>query len=258
MKKLISMILAVILVLALACTAMADEDDGAKFDSFWAIEDAIVEIDQEEEGFRVLIIARDYEEGRGTIWEYNCFYMEDVDALVSMTNIKRGFTFNPEYPDDETYEEPEREGFDDEGKTTVFMINENGNLIWEDGYENMGQDLEFINIGRYGGSWMNEEAAVYTVITWNGHDGDFYYDVYLQEGNSDAETYTIYYLVGMFNEETGKLECAGPAVTYTNGEDGGVTDGELYEAIFSWTENGNLLLEAGDGIELEEDFGNNG
>ena len=65
MKKLISMILAVILVMALACTAMAEETNGEKFDSVWAIQDAIVEIDQEEEGFRVLIISKDFEEGKG-------------------------------------------------------------------------------------------------------------------------------------------------------------------------------------------------
>ena len=30
------------------------------------------------------------------------------------------------------------------------------------------------------------------------------------------------------------------------------------EAFFSWTEDGTLLLEAANGIELEEDFDNNG
>lgn len=258
MKKLISMILAVILVMALACTAMAEETNGEKFDSVWAIQDAIVEIDQEEEGFRVLIISKDFEEGKGTIWEYNCFYQENVDALVSMTTIKRGFTFNPEYPDDETYEEPEREGFDDDGKSTMFTINENGRLIWKDGYENMGQGLEFINIGRFGGSWKNEEESVYTNISWNGHDDAFYYDVYLQRGESDSESCAIFYMTGVYNEETDKLECTGPAVTYTNGEKDSTSDNEVYEAFFSWTEDGKLLFEAANGIELEADFDNNG
>ena len=122
----------------------------------------------------------------------------------------------------------------------------------------MGQDLEFINIGRFDGAWKNEEEAVYTVISWNGYDDQFYYDVYLQRGESDAETYVIFYMAGVYNEETGKLECAGPAVTYTNGTDEGVTDDEVYEAFFSWTEDGTLLLEAANGIELEEDFDNNG
>ena len=46
MKKMISMILAVILVMALACTAMADEipepEGGKKFNSNWAVQRAIV------------------------------------------------------------------------------------------------------------------------------------------------------------------------------------------------------------------------
>ena len=53
MKKLTSMILAVILVMALACTAMADEipepEGGKKFNSNWAIQNAVNESYYEEE-----------------------------------------------------------------------------------------------------------------------------------------------------------------------------------------------------------------
>ena len=260
MKKLISMILAVILVMALACTAMAEENNGEKFDSCWAVPNAFVEIDQEDEGFRVLIIGTVPEEGRGTIWEYNCFYMEDLDSLVSMTTIKRGFTFDPEYTDLVEYEEPEREGFDDDDKSTVFSINENGHLIWEDGYENMGTGLEFVKIGFFNDAWKNEDEEVYAVFDWNGTEDEFYYDVYLQCGDSDADTCVIFYMIGIYNEETGKLECTGPAVTYANGADDGVSDGEIYEATFSWTDHGTILFEMdeGIGIELEQDFDNNG
>ncbi len=262
MKKMISMILAVILVMALACTAMADEipepEGGKKFNSNWAVQNAVIEIYYEEEGYRVSITSEDPDEGVGTEWFYNCFYVEEEDALVSISSGKCSYTFDPEYPDDITYGEPEYEGIDDEGKNSVFIIDENGRLIWADGHENAGQDLEFINIGRFDGAWKNEEEAVYTVISWNGYDDQFYYDVYLQRGESDAETYVIFNMTGVYNEKTDKLECTGPAVTYTNGTDEGVADDEVYEAFFSWTEDGTLLFEAANGIELEEDFDNNG
>ena len=90
MKKMISMILAVILVMALACTAMADEipepEGGKKFNSNWAVQNAVIEIYYEEEGYRVSITSEDPDEGVGTEWFYNCLYIEDEDALLSISS----------------------------------------------------------------------------------------------------------------------------------------------------------------------------
>ena len=80
---------------------------------------------------------------------------------------------------------------------------------------------------------------------WKGLNEETYcYEVYLHRG--DDTTYTEFIMNGLYNEETGKLECVGHSV------DAG--DTEIYDAIFSLTPEGKLLYEAANGIILEYDI----
>ena len=265
MKKMLGILLAVIMVLTLACAAAVAEDvpqpeNGKKFEGDWAIEGALIEIDYEEEGYRVFIEAVDEEEMKGVQWNYNCYYVDDKDSLVSISSSKITYYYSEEDPDDIQYDEPAYEGLDEEGKNTEFTINDDGRLIWLDAHDNEGQDLEFINIGRFGGSWRNEAEEVDAEITWNGNDGEFFYNVWLQRGKEDADTFVVFEMIGTYNEQTGKLECTGTGFTYTKNADGeyDVTeDGETYEASFSYAQDGKLLFETANGIELEP-FESNG
>ena len=266
MKKLTGIILAIVLALSLACTAaVADEypepEGGKKFNSDWAVQNATAQIYYEEEGYRVTLESMVVPEGTGTLWQYSCYYMEESDTLMSISSSKVTFTFDPAFPDERTYAQEEYEGLDDEGRETVFSINEEGRLIWQDGHENQGADLEFINIGRFYGSWKNSEEKVYADFAWDGQDDHFCYNVFIQRGESDDDTYVVFHMTGVYNAETRKLECTGTAVTCTKNADGeyeSSEDGETYEAFFSLTENGGILFETANGIELEPNYDSHG
>ena len=265
MKKMLGMVLAVIMLAVLACGAVAAEgvpqpENGKKFEGTWAIEDATIDITYEEEGYRVFVEAIDQEQMKGIRWSYNCTYVDEKDALVSLTSEKVVYYFSEEDPDDLQYDPPVYEGFDEEGQETLFTIDDNGRLIWLDGHDNEGQDLEFINIGNFGGSWHNEAAEVDVEITWNGRDGEFFYNIWIQRGLNTADTFVVFEMTGTYNEASGKLECSGVAFTNTKNADGEyevTEDGETYEAFFSDTGDGKLLFETENGIELTR-FESNG
>ena len=248
MKKFIAMIMALMMAALMVCAASADEfaepEGGKKFNTDWAVQNCLINIYYEEVGYRVTVISEDLEDGFGTRWEYSCYYNEDRDALVSVSSGRIDFTFDPAYPDDRDYSDPVYEGLDMDGVETVFTVDENGRLIWRDGYENAGQDLEFANIGRFEGSWKNEDEEVWTEIDWDGHDDRFYYDVFIQRGL--GENAVVFNMTGVYNEETGKLECSE------------VIDGELFDAFFSMMADGRILFEAANGIELDVNFDSNG
>ena len=147
---------------------------------------------------------------------------------------------------------------DDEGQETSFAITENGALVWTDGRENAGADLEFRNIGCFEGVWRSAEGEepVWVEISWNGMDQETYnYTVFIHRGGDDA--YTEYTLTGLYNEETGKLECKGETTSLATNDDGviEIIDSENdAEAFFSLMEDGRLLYEAANGIILEYDI----
>ena len=155
------------------------------------------------------------------------------------------------------YAPAEYDGFDDEETATVFSIDEHGHLVWKDGHENMGADLEFFNIGRFIGSWKNDVEGVYVIIVWNAHRESMYDDVFIKREGADPGSFTLFVMTGMYNAETGKLECVGSAWT-RNAEEKMVTDGETYDAFFSIMDDGGLLFETANGIELEPDLGADG
>ena len=263
MKKLMCVILAVILA-ALCCAALADEypepEGGKKFGTCWAIFGMTAEICYEEEGYRVYIKSTDPYEQKGTEWEYSCFYVEEKDALISVSSSK-----NPWYMDPELgYEvrgEYEYQGMDDEGRETVFRITEEGFLTWQDGRENAGADLQFSDIGSFKGFWKSEDGKISADIEWSDSEiGDEYgYHVFLHD-EGDA-SYADYVLHGLYNRETGKLVTTGSVTVCRLNADGGY-DAEEYpedtedpmETIFSDMGGGRILLERDNGYELVYDI----
>ena len=272
MKKLTSIVLALILAISLACASLADEvpqpEGGRKFETNWAITGMLVSINYEEEGYRVSIVSEIPTEGTGIEWFYNCYYHPENDTLVSVSSSKQTYTFTPVVPfengefdpeqvtdedGEKTYASAECEGLDDEDKVSVFSIDEKGRLIWKDGHENAGADLEFINIGRFGGSWKNDDEGVLAMIDWIGSENGFVYSVVLQRISPDQKQHAVYAMTGVYNEETQRLECTGEV--HMVSEDGKLEkEGEECEAFFSILENGGILYEAANGIELEPDF----
>lgn len=272
MKKLTSVVLALILAMSLACISLADEvpqpEGGRKFETDWAITGTLVSINYEEQGYRVSIVSEIPAEGKGVEWFYNCFYHPEDDTLVSVSSSKQTYTFTPVVPfengefdpeqmtdedDEKTYAPTEYEDFDDEDKVSVFSIDEKGRLIWKDGHENAGADLEFTNIGRFGGEWENDDEGVFVMMDWIGGVNGLLYSVLLQRTSPDQSQRAIYIMTGVYNEETQKLECTGEV--HMVGEDGQLEkEGEACEAFFSMMENGRILYEAANGIELEPDF----
>lgn len=273
MKKLMSILLTLILAMTLVCTAAADEvpqpEGGKKFETHWAAQNTVVRIDYEEEGYRVSVVSEIPAEGTGIEWFYNCYYHPEDDTLVSISSSKQTYTFTPVEPfengefdpeqamdedDEKTYAPAEYDGFDDEDTVSVFSIDEKGRLNWKDGHENAGADLEFANIGRFGGDWTNDDEGVHVTIEWACDS--FFYVVVIHRVSPDGAQHAIYAMTGLYNEETEKLECTG--AVYMVGEDNKLGEGEECDAFFSIMENGGILYETANGIELEEDFGSEG
>ena len=140
MKKMMAALLAV-MMLAMGMTALADEapqpEGGKKFESSWALMGGLAEIFYEEEGYRVSVDLRNGD--HGTLWQYSCHYVEEKDALLSVSSTKWDYTLDgdgAEVPGEIAYQ-----GLDDE--STAFTIDEKGFLHWDEARENAGADLEF-------------------------------------------------------------------------------------------------------------------
>ena len=255
MKKILSMILAAVLALALMCSAAGADDipqpeGGRKFESNWAIFGMTVAIIYEEEGYRVGIESYNPAEYKGTVWEYSCYYSEEKDILQSVSSLKYDYTVDPE-----TYDrkdgEPEYDGLDDEKTMTVFAIDENGMLIWEDGHGQDGMDLEFTDIGDFEGEWQSADGNVRAEIDWDDAEDNYGYTAWIQNGTDEA--YTEYYMSGLYNPETEKLELEGTATQITVNTEGVPETGEPNNAaiVLSFTEAGTLLLEGENPVEME-------
>ncbi len=256
MKKLMALLMAV-MMMALLCAASGEEAPavdpaGLKFDSDWAVEDGIMHIYQEEEGYRVDIKLYNQETG-GSVWEYSCLYNGQEDQLVSVSALRRDFTLDDML--EEVYAEESAYEFFAENES-IFIINDEGLLLWNDPVDHAGDGLTFRNIGRFEGNWKGDHVKVR--IVYDEFEG--FYSVLLTRVG-DETTYTDFLMNGVYNPETGKLEALGTATTFTlvNGEYvAGEEDGETYEAFFSWNENGTLIFEAENGIELEWDLDSEG
>lgn len=264
MKKLVSIILAIVMAAMLLCvSASADEvpqpEGGKKFESNWAIFGMTVRIVYEEEGYRVYIRSTDPDTLSGTEWEYSCFYNEEKDALLSVSSSRNPYTMDQ--AGDINRGEYEYQDLDDEGQTTVFAINESGMLTWADGRENAGADLEFADIGSFEGFWKSEDGKTSAEITWSdSENGDEYgYNVFLHDEGD--ESFADYSLHGLYDPETGKLTTTGSVIISRLNAEGGYDVEEVpadpdepWEIIFSNLGNGRILLERDNGIELVYDF----
>ena len=259
MKKLISILLAVMMLGAFACAASADEvpqpEAGMKFESDWAIPGGLAQIVYEEEGYRVMLEITK-EDGTGATWEYSCYYVEDKDCLSSVSSSRTNFTVDPD-TGDKVPGETEYEGLDEE-KGTEFTIDGDGCLIWKDGHDDAGAGLKFANIGQFEGLWKNEEAEVEVQFMWNGSNEDeMFYTVYILRGKTDGDLYASFVMNGSYDPATGKLSADGTCTVFKKNADGGYDsedDGESYDAFFSKTEDGKVLFETENGIELEYDM----
>ena len=260
MKKMITVLLAVMMLGVFACAASADEipqpEAGMKFESDWAIAGGLVQIFYEEEGYRVTL-EMDREGNAGSLWEYACYYHEDTDNLVSVSSSRTDYTVNPD-TGDRVYGESAYEGIDDENQSTEFSIDAEGFLIWKDGHDDAGAGLKFANIGRFDGVWRNEAEETEVEILWNGlTEDEMFYTVYITRGKTDGDLYTNFLMNGTYDPATGKLTADGTCTVFRKNAEGGYDteeDGEMYDAVFSGMEDGRLLYETANGIELEYDI----
>lgn len=263
-RKWTAILTAVMMLFAVVCVSAesaAQSDGGEKFEGEWALAGCLATINYEEEGYRVFIEA-DNQEGGGTEWEYACYYMKDSDSLLSINSSRTDFTYDAD-TGDKVYAPSAYSGLDDENMSSGFTIDENGFLLWKDAHDNAGADLQFMNIGGFSGLWKNEAEETEAEFLWNGLDQEtFNYTVFIMRGKSTADQYATYLMNGEYDPATGKLTAYGTCTLFTknaSGEYESSEDGENYEAIFSRTENGNVLYETDNGIELEYDIlGSNG
>ena len=264
MKKLMSILLAVLLAATMVSAVAFAENEtfpqpegGKKFESDWAIPYGLVQINYEEEGYRVYVDIFNTENGTGNIWEYNCTYNSEKDALEAISALKRGYTFDLDTAET-TDGEVAYDLFLEDGMDINFTITAEGKLHWNDSVEFAGEDLEFLNIGSFEGRWANDAEGVWAEFTWLGKDDEdtFWYDVNIHRDGADG-AYEEFLMHGFYNNETGKLECMGTSTEFTM-VDGvptaGEEDGASYDAFFSKTEDGNLLYEAVNTVVLEYQF----
>lgn len=259
MKKLISILMAVMMLGLFACAASAEEvsqpEAGKKFESDWAVAGGLAQIVYEEEGYRVTLDLE--KDGTGALWQYSCYYHEDTDSLVSVSSSRTNYTIDPD-TGNKVFGEDVYEGIDEENRYTEFTIDSDGCLIWKDGHDDAGAGLRFADIGRFDGVWKNEAEETEAEFMWNGlSEDELFYTVYIIRGKTDGERYASYLMNGTYDPATGKLSASGTCTLFTKNADGEYTseeDGETYDAFFSKTEDGKVLYETANGIELEYDI----
>ena len=236
--------------------AYPQPEGGKKFESDWAVVGGLAEIYYEEEGYRVALTMNN-QDGTGALWQYSCYYVEDTDSLLSVSSSRTDFIINPDNGET-VYGDVAYEDLDEEGKSTEFTIGADGCLIWKDGHDDAGAGLEFVNIGRFDGVWRNEEEEVEAEFMWNGlTEDEMFYTVYITRGKTDGDHYTNFLMNGTYDPATGRLSAYGTCLLFTRnagGEYESSEDGETYDAFFSMMEDGRLLFETANGIELEYDL----
>ena len=129
----------------LAGIALAEEnempmpEEAGVYSGTWMCDRAVITMDWEEEGFRVLIRwgSSAWEQ---TEWEYSCYYHEDVGTLVSMP-----FGIRTDYRYNEAGEVVSAEEIYNDGEA-VFSLDEEGYLLWMDARENAGEGLKFVRV----------------------------------------------------------------------------------------------------------------
>jgi len=260
MKKLTVILLAVMMMCVCACAALADElpqpEAGKKFESDWAVAGGLAQIVYEEEGYRVTLEITK-EDGTGAVWEYACYYHEDTDNLVSVSSSRLDYTVDPD-TGDKVFGDYAYEGLDEENQGTEFIIGSDGFLVWKDGHDDADAGMKFADIGRFDGVWKNEAEEVNAEFLWNGASEDeMFYTVYILRGRIEGERYASFLMNGTYDPASGKLIAEGTCTVFTKNDSGeyeSSDDGEMYDAVFSMTEDGKVFFETANGIELEYDI----
>ena len=146
MKKMISVCLALVLALGLTGICLAESENARPapspdpYSGIWQCDRASIEIDWEEDGYRVFIEWSN-SAWEHTEWQYSCFYHEEDNTLVSMPF---GLRTDVVYTEDS--DEPSYTDIYDDGQAT-FFLDEDGHLIWQDEKEDAGKDMHFERIG---------------------------------------------------------------------------------------------------------------
>ena len=259
MKKCFCILLAAMMILAFACAAAEGTPEpasGKKFNHDWASPDAVVRICYEEEGYRVQITLERPGEAAGSVWEYACLYQEDTDSLVSVSSSRTDYTVSPD-DGEQVFSAAAYDDLDGEDTCTVFTV-EGGKLAWKNGRKDSPEGLAFTDIGRFEGVWKNEAEETEAEFSWNSFDPDkFSYTVYITRGLVGSHQYALYLMDGTYDPATGKLTAYGSVTAFVKNADGEYEsddDGETYDAIFSMMDDGRLLYETANGIELEYDL----
>ena len=240
-----------------ACAAMADDkpqpEGGKKFESVWAIPGGLVDIEYEEEGYRITldILKKD---DTGTEWEYSCFYHEETDSLKSVSSCRTDYTYDP-VTNGKEFADPVYDGDDNEKTVTEFTIDKDGFLIWKDSREDAGAGLKFTNVGQFEGVWKNDAEGVRLEARWNDDkENEMTYSVFITIGKTDGDRYAEYTMRGTYDSQTGKFTAKGTRVVYTKnakGEYDTEEDQETYEAVFTRTEDGKVCFETENSVLLE-------
>ena len=142
MKKWLSIVLAAIMMMTVGF-ALAEENPDAKpapnpdrFSGTWMCDRAVIEIDWEEEGYRVMV-RWGSSAWECTEWEYSCLFHEDENKLVSMPfGLRTDLVYNEDGEVDSykvVYEDGE----------ATFYLDEEGCLVWVDEKENAGEGMRF-------------------------------------------------------------------------------------------------------------------
>ena len=134
MKKVFAIAMA--LILMTACAALAEAPDPDFFSGTWVCDRASIEMDWEEEGYRVLI-QWSSSAWECTEWEYSGYYYEESNTVVTLP-----FGSRTEIVYDDSGEVVSLTEVYNDGEAT-FSFDEEGYLIWQDDKENAGEGMRF-------------------------------------------------------------------------------------------------------------------
>ncbi len=244
MKKFLALILG--LVMLLGCVSAVAEEaqvdpESMVYESKWVCGDVDMEIYQEEEGFRIMIIRTD-DYPAGTCWQYSATYKAEDKSLVAVpTGTKNAIT----YTEDGTFEFGKTAYEDGEA---VFSLNADGQLVWKDQKEDAGKDMLFRKIGNYDKTvWVCDRAKI--EMYWE-EEG---YKVYV-EWASTAEESRVWMYSCTYRADTDSLTGFGSCEDLVYDESGTlVSNTEVYSegaVEFSLTEDHKLVWK-----DLKEDAG---
>lgn len=250
MKKLISLLLALTLVLSLSAAPAEEESEwvdfadrypeAKAFDSFWVSGDGQVRINAfcRLDGFEMII---EWMTGDDTFtyWEYLMTYDQENHKLVcdgiglmAENKIKDG-------------EVTESKTIYQDG-TASFWLNDQGELCWDDEKEDTFSATTFHKIGNFPDTYTCDRATL--ELKYAGED--LIYDVNLDWADSAFQSWH-WALGGNYDPETDTLPVEGYKLLYTYKEDGELDlDADQHEtevkATFTLNENRNVVISSDD------------